>query len=133
MLTDHVVERTLSELDLARLNRHARDASVGGFDAELDAADVRSPRDMPADIVTMRSIVDCVDPLTGERLRVTLCYPGEADAAAGRVSVLSPMGAGLLGRRVGDRVRWRTPGGEQRACTILALVYQPEAAGDYGL
>jgi regulator of nucleoside diphosphate kinase len=128
-----MIERTLSALDFARLSRHARATLDATLDAEFDAADVRNPQDMPADVVTMRSIVDCDDANSGERLRLTLCYPAEADAAAGRVSVLSPLGIALLGRRVGATPQWRTPSGAQRGCTIVALVYQPEAAGDYGL
>ena len=38
----------------------------------------------------------------------------EADPRNGKISNESPMGAALLGRRVGDRVRVETPGGEWR-------------------
>jgi transcription elongation factor GreA len=37
--------------------------------------------------------------------------PEEADAIAERVSAESPIGQALLGRRVGDLVRFRAPGG----------------------
>ena len=37
--------------------------------------------------------------------------PEEADAAAERVSASSPLGHALLGRRLGDEVRFRAPGG----------------------
>ncbi len=37
--------------------------------------------------------------------------PEEADAVAERVSASSPLGRALLGRQVGDEVRFRAPGG----------------------
>ena len=37
--------------------------------------------------------------------------PEDADAAAERVSASSPLGHALLGRRLGDEVRFRAPGG----------------------
>ena len=37
--------------------------------------------------------------------------PEDEDAAAERVSATSPIGQALLGRRVGDQVRFRAPGG----------------------
>jgi transcription elongation factor GreA len=35
----------------------------------------------------------------------------EADPFTGRLSVVSPLGHALLGKQVGDRVRFRAPGG----------------------
>lgn len=40
-----------------------------------------------------------------------IVVPVEADAVADRVSVESPLGRALVGRRVGDLVRYRAPGG----------------------
>lgn len=47
-------------------------------------------------------------------LRVTIVHPGDADPAVGRVSLRSPLGAALLGRRVGDSVDVDTPAGRRR-------------------
>ena len=41
-------------------------------------------------------------------------FPGEADIAQGRISLLAPVGTALLGYRVGDVVRWQVPGGLRR-------------------
>jgi transcription elongation factor GreA len=46
--------------------------------------------------------------------------PGEADAADKRVSADSPLGRALLGREVGDEVRFRAPGG-LLAVTVLEV------------
>ncbi|MEG2830507.1 MAG: GreA/GreB family elongation factor, partial [Edwardsiella sp. (in: enterobacteria)] len=41
-----------------------------------------------------------------------------------------PIGAALLGLRVGDAIRWTLPNGNQTHIEVLALLYQPEAAGE---
>lgn len=51
---------------------------------------------------------------------ISLVPPAEAEPAAGRISVTSPMGAAMLGRRSGETVRVRTPGGV-RVITITAI------------
>lgn len=126
-------ERTVSALDLVRLSRLAAQGGHDALRAELDAADVRRPQDMPPDVVTMRSVLDYVEHGSDARQRITLCYPADADPAAGKVSVMSPLGASLLGRRVGESVHWRTPDGTARRCTVAALAWQPEAAGEFTL
>ena len=49
----------------------------------------------------------------------------------GFISVLSPLGASLLGLRVGDVAQWRTPRGEERMARVVEVLFQPEASGDY--
>ena len=51
---------------------------------------------------------------------ITLVTPAEADPVAGRISVTSPIGSAMLGRRVGDVVSVRTPGGV-RVVAITAI------------
>jgi len=46
--------------------------------------------------------------------------PVEADVAAGRISMVSPLGAALMGRTVGDEVAFSSPGGT-RTATIIAV------------
>ena len=122
-------ERTLTELDFARLAKlrdgHAPLAQL------LDATEVIPSRDVPADIVTMYSQLELLDLQTRRRQKLTLCYPRDAEPAAGFISVLSPVGLGLLGLRVGSVARWRTPGGEENEAEVSAVLFQPEASGDY--
>ena len=55
-----------------------------------------------------------LDLSSGERREYTLTYPAEADVAAGRISVLAPLGTALLGYREGDEFEWQMPGGLRR-------------------
>lgn len=134
---DPLADRTLTELDQVRLEHLIRRRAAAGDDvaapleALLDTADVVPSRSVAADIVTMNSQVRVVDAVTGEPQHLTVCWPADAQAAAGRVSVLSPLGAGLLGHRAGSVARWCAPDGAPHAVTVEAVLFQPEASGDY--
>lgn len=132
-----MAERTISITgpDMQRLRDLVRSADANDRDrpylavlrTELERAAVVAPDQVPSDVVTMNSQVRLRD---GRRTwTITLVYPEEADAEHGRISVLAPLGAAILGCRVGDRVEFRVPGGELRSCDILSVEYQPEAAG----
>jgi regulator of nucleoside diphosphate kinase len=99
---------------------------------ELNRARIVSPREIPADIVTMRSRVRIKDCTTNEESVLTLVFPNEANLDDGKISILAPIGIALLGYRAGDRVEWTVPAGP-RSIEILEIMYQPEAAGDYHL
>jgi len=132
------LERTLTELDHVRLlNLLRRDARGDGFptlrhpvEDLLDTSTIVPSRRVPADLVTMNSQVVLRDLQTQHRRSLTLCYPSDADPAMGFVSVLSPVGSSLLGLPVGGVARWTTRAGEQGA-EIMAILFQPEANGDY--
>lgn len=124
-------ERLLTELDFTRLNN----LRAGQLPAELvdtlDSLDLVPSREIPPDVVTMYSQVIVEDLESKKRQKLTLCYPGDAEPHLGFISVLSPVGASLLGQRVGAIARWRTPNGDECAAEIAALLFQPEASGDY--
>ena len=50
--------------------------------------------------------------------RYTVVGSTEADIARGLISLASPMGTALMGRRIGDNVTFQTPGGERTATVI---------------
>ena len=135
------LERTLTELDHVRLlnllRRDARGeelpAQLQSIEDVLDACVLVPSTDVAPDIVTMHSQVLLQDVHTGLRSTITLCYPGHAEPAAGLVSVLSPVGSALLGLRVGSIAPWSSPSGDRKAAEILALLFQPEASGDYSM
>ena len=102
------------------------------LESELVRAKVVPREKMPNDVVTMNSRVIFEDETTGERREITLVYPGSADIDAGKISVLVPVGTALLGLRVGQSIDWQLPGGEQRRYRIVAVPFQPEAAGEPG-
>ncbi|MES3002626.1 MAG: GreA/GreB family elongation factor [Pseudomonadota bacterium] len=124
-------ERKLTELDFARLRRLSLTEVPLELDEILDEAERVDARSIPADTVTMCARVEIQDVQTGERRILTICYPRDAQPAAGRISVLSPLGAALLGLRVGATAHWSAPTGERRSAHVIAVPFQPEAFGDY--
>jgi len=132
-----VRERVLTELDHLRLASliaqatKARSARFPGIDAVLDEAVVVPSRRVDPDIVTMYSqVLLRFDDGGGER-KLTLCYPQDAEPRSGFISVLSPIGLGLLGQRIGASVRWESPDGSERTAEVRSILFQPEASGDY--
>ena len=81
----------------------------------------------PADRVPMNSAVTYVEEPSGARRTVTLAYPPEADPGQGRISVLSPIGLALIGRRRGEVVEALLPGRRVLEVRILDTQRQREA------
>ncbi|MEI2454702.1 nucleoside diphosphate kinase regulator [Lysobacter firmicutimachus] len=124
----------LSRLDCDRLEALLDQAppglDTGGLRRELDRAEVVEPAQVPADVITMNSVIRFVDEASGEEREAALVYPRDADGRSDRISILAPVGSALLGLRVGARIAWPLPGGRSAQLRVLGLRYQPEAAGD---
>ena len=96
---------------------------------EIDRADVVEPEAIPANRVTMNSRVQFIDEESNKKHEVSLVFPGHADGR-NRISVLAPVGSALLGLSVGDAIEWPLPNSRTRRLRVVAVTYQPEAAGD---
>ena len=94
---------------------------------EIERARVIDPARVPHDVVTMHSTVRVRDAKRGRPEVYTLVYPEDAAPRLGKLSVLTPVGTALLGRRVGDVVWVESPDGV-RSIAVEAILYQPEAA-----
>lgn len=118
--------------DLARQSRGMQ-AGVETLEDILDLARIVNAETVPGNVVTMNSRVRYEDLSTGEEGTVTIVYPADADPASRRISVLSPVGAALLGESEGNEVELPLPHGRTRRIRIQNVLYQPEAQGDYAL
>jgi len=99
---------------------------LAALERELTRAEIVAPRDVPPDVITMNSRAELVDLETGERMEFTLVYPADANIEEGKISVLAPLGAAMIGYRVGDEFTWSVPYGERRL-RVTAVRFQPEA------
>ena len=97
---------------------------------ELRRAVIVDPKDVFSDVITMNSRAEMRDLESGETVAFTLVFPSEANIDEEKISVLAPIGAGMLGYRVDDEFEWNVPGGLRRM-KVTKVEYQPEAAGDF--
>jgi regulator of nucleoside diphosphate kinase len=95
---------------------------------ELDRAAIIDSAAIPAGVVTMDSTVEFEDLGTGEVEEYTLTFPDRANVEEKRLSILAPIGTALIGYRVGDLVRWSTPGGVRQLKILRVTAPAPEAA-----
>ena len=88
--------------------------------SEMERADVVTAEAIPPNVVQMGTDV-VFQSDNGETRRVRLVFPGQADIAAGRISILTPIGAALIGLSEGQSIAWKTRDGRWRHLTILAV------------
>lgn len=85
---------------------------------EVERARVLPSQDMPADVVTIGAEVTFRDAATGADETVRVVLPQDASIDDGRVSVLAPIGAALIGLSVGQRIDWRLADGRVRRIEV---------------
>ncbi|WP_137113581.1 nucleoside diphosphate kinase regulator [Mesorhizobium sp. GR13] len=93
--------------------------------SELDRAKVVDDARLGDGIIRMGSLLRYSTD-TGENRTVTLVFPGEADIAEDRVSVLTPIGAALIGLSQGQSIDWTTRDGRVQRLTIEHVESQVE-------
>lgn len=96
----------------------SRLSQLAGRLAELNMIDLSR---IPRDRVGLGSRVLVLDLTKDEEIRYKLVTSEEANVAEGLISTSSPIGKGLLGKKVGDEVAISIPGG-QRKMEILEVV-----------
>ena len=88
---------------------------------EIGRAKMHGADRIPADVVTMHSTVRFTDSASGKDYSYKLVYPKDADIAAGRISILTPVGAGLIGLREGQSILWPDRDGNERSLAITSV------------
>ena len=121
------LEDLLMEIELSDPRKHG---DLKALTQELRRAFIVDPKDVFSDVITMNSRAEMRDLESGETDTFTLVFPSEANIDEEKISVLAPIGAGMLGYRVGDEFEWNVPGGLRRM-KVTKVEYQPEAAGDF--
>ena len=96
---------------------------------EIERATVVADTAPLAGIVGMESEVIFREDATGLQKQVTLVYPKSADIGAGRISVLTPIGAALIGLSEGQAISFATPSGQLRSLTVVEVRDRPTFIG----
>ncbi|MEH2571821.1 GreA/GreB family elongation factor [Bradyrhizobium sp. AZCC 1708] len=74
---------------------------------------------LPTNVVAINSCVDVRDNVAGANRRMVLVLPGETSNKPNAVSVLSPLGAALIGLSEGSSVEWCTASDDRSSITVL--------------
>jgi regulator of nucleoside diphosphate kinase len=118
ILISKIEEKRLTAIATAASQRVPEVAAV--LLNELERAEFLPENAMPADVIRIGSIIEFeVD--DGRRLKVQLVLPENADINAGRISVLTPVGAALIGLSPGQAMEWSGNDGKERLLTVLAV------------
>ncbi|MBS1781471.1 MAG: GreA/GreB family elongation factor [Bacteroidetes bacterium] len=110
------------------INSEARSEDEMTLSGELKRAVVVSKDAFPTHAVRINSKVSVLDITTDRVLEFMLVMPAHADMQRNKVSILTPMGAALIGFRKGEEVQWTLPGGLKRF-RILDVINQSDANG----
>ena len=86
---------------------------IGELGFKLANSDIINPDNLPKDraVFGHRVLLENID--TGENVEYQLVGPDESDIARGRISVSSPLGRAILGKKPGDELILVVPGGKR--------------------
>jgi regulator of nucleoside diphosphate kinase len=112
----------LTGLATAALNRVPETAQE--LLAEMERAEIVSAPSVPANVVRMGSRVTFL-PTDGRKRRITLVFPAEEDITKSRVSIMTPIGAALIGLTQGQSIQWTARDGRRHELTVLTVEKPP--------
>jgi transcription elongation factor GreA len=112
--------RENAEFHAAKERQRYVDARLGQLRSRLAEYSMVDLTKIPRDRVGLGSTVVVLDLNKDEEITYKLVTSEESDVAKGLISTSSPIGRGLLGKRVGDEVKFPSPGGI-REMEILKL------------
>lgn len=128
-------EIIVSDIDYKRLTGLAAGALsrvpevAEELQAEMERARVMPAGSVPSDVVQMGSTVEFRSDGAQQR-RVTLVFPGEADIAENKISILTPIGAALIGLKTGQSITWTARDGRKHVLTVIGVEQPPLPASD---
>lgn len=91
------------------------------LEEELGRAELVAAEQLGTDIVAMNTTVTFTDLDSGKEQSVTLSYPNDANIEMNKVSILAPVGAALIGLRVGQTIDWPLSDGKVKRIRVLSV------------
>ncbi len=87
--------------------------SVKKLLGEMELALIYDEIEMPEDVIRFNSTITIASK-NGWNRKFKLVMPNQSDAKNDKVSILTPMGAAVMGYAEGDSIKWEFPSGEQQ-------------------
>lgn len=108
---------------LSNLAQVAAPSSLGGrvLADEMARARIVEPGEAPRPFARIGSTVEYEDLSSGQIRQVRLTLPRDASIDDHRISVVTPVGAALIGMTSGESFQWTDPEGRARGVRVLAL------------
>lgn len=122
MQNTHSITMTVTDYQqiLSLVQNHSSELSLM-LEDELNRAHIIQDHQLPTDVVGMNSQVHFLDLETGKESTVTLVYPPDANIQENKISILTPVGAALIGLRIGQIIQWPFPNGKDKKIQVLAV------------
>jgi regulator of nucleoside diphosphate kinase len=112
-------------MDLAETAR-ARFPQIAEFLAEeLSRSFIVPDGTCAANVVRMGSRVTYREDFTARVRHITLTYPHQANIDEHRISILTPIGAALIGLSIAQTIEWPAPDGQSNRLTVLGVADRP--------
>jgi transcription elongation factor GreA len=102
-----------AEFEAAKERQAFLEARIAELSFKLNNADIIDPNRLPKDKAVFASTVLLENIDTEENVEYQLVGPDESDINNGRISVSSPLGQALLGKKPGDEIVLAAPGGKR--------------------
>ena len=103
-----------SEYDAARNEQGMNEARIRELEELIENAEIQDESKIDTSVVSLGSTVKIYDYAMGCEITYSLVGSNEADPLAGKISDLSPIGAGLVDMREGEEKEIETPNGVVR-------------------
>jgi len=110
-----------AEFHAAKERQGFLEGRIGELEFKIGNADIIETKKLPKDraVFGSRVVLENID--TGEDVEYQLVGPDESDIGKGRISVTSPLGRALIGKKPGDELAVQVPGGK-RAYELVDIV-----------
>ncbi|MEE4362637.1 MAG: transcription elongation factor GreA [Desulfotignum sp.] len=102
-----------AEYHAAKERQSFLEGRIGEISYKLGVAKIIDPESVPKDIVRFASRVLLENLDSEEQIEYMIVGPDEADIKEGKISVSSPLGSALIGKRPGDEATLQAPGGKR--------------------
>jgi len=102
-----------AEFEAAKDRQAFIEGRLNGLTYKLSRADIIDPKKIPKDRALFASFVLLENIDTGENVEYQLVGPDEANIDEGRISVSSPLGKAIIGKKPGDEISLEAPGGKR--------------------
>lgn len=103
-----------SEYDAAKNEQEHLEIRIHKYEEMLSRVKIISASDMPNDKIYILHNVKLLDLKTKEEFTFKLVSPEESDLDKDKISVSSPMGKALLGRKLNDEIELNVPAGNMK-------------------